>query len=591
MTNAEIAKLLDNVASAYAITDEKKYRFQILAYKKAAEAIEGTPTELRELQKEGKLEDIPGVGPSIRTSIEELLKNGKVQHLEDILGKIPSSVYPLLEVPSIGPKKAYRLVVEFGLKKPETVIADLVKIAKSGKIAVLPGFGEKSEKDILRAFEEYKLGAGKTTRMVLPYATELARKMIVYLESSKHIEKASTLGSLRRKRSTVGDIDIAVSSKNPKEALEHFISYPHTERVMEKGTRTAAIMTSGGRQIDLMVESPSGFGALLQHFTGSRDHNIHLREIALSKGYSLSDYGMKKKDDKTEKITQFKTEEELYKALGMSWIPPEIRENTGEIELAIKGKLPGLVEIQDIKGDFHIHSSYPIEPSHDMGHTSMEEMLEYALKLNYKYLGFSEHNPSSSKHTSEQTYNILQKRNKHIEQLRLKYNKSIHIFSLMETDILPNGKLALNDKSLDLLDGSIVSVHSSFDTERTKMTERVLKGLSHPKAKILAHPTGRLLNQRPGYDLDWNQVFDFCVKNNKAIEINSWPLRLDLPDSLVREAVKKGVKLVIDTDSHALDHMNLMEFGVSVARRGWATPSDILNTFDYNKLKEWFERG
>ncbi|HVF69662.1 MAG TPA: DNA polymerase/3'-5' exonuclease PolX [Xanthomonadales bacterium] len=589
MTNSEIGKLLNNVASAYAITDDKKYRFQILAYQKAAEAIEATSTELKELQNEGKLEDIPGVGPSIKASIEELLQKGKVKHLDDILGKIPSSVYPLLDVPSIGPKRAYKLVSEFKLNNPKTVIADLVKIGESGKIAVLPGFGEKSEKDILQAFEEFKQGAGKTTRMVLPYASELAQKMINYLMSSKAVGKASTLGSLRRKKSTVGDIDIAVASNDPKNAIDHFVNYPHIERIIEKGGRTAAILTSGGRQIDLMVESPKGFGALLQHFTGSKDHNVHLREIALKKGYSLSDYGVKKKDGKSTKIIQYKTEEKLYKFLGLSWVPPELRENTGEIELAAQNKLPKLIELADIKGDFHIHSSYPIEPSHDMGHNSMEEMIKYALKLNYKYIGFSEHNPSISKHTSEQTYNLLYKRNKFIEQLRLKYNKSIHIFSLMETDILPNGKLALDDKSLDLLDGSIVSIHSSFNTDRAKMTERVLKGLSHPKAKILAHPTGRLLNERVGYDLEWKKVFDFCAKNNKALEINSWPQRLDLPDSLVRDAIKKGVKLVINTDSHALAHMNLMEYGVSVARRGWAQPSDILNTYDYNKLKEFFK--
>lgn len=589
MTNFEIARLLNNVAAAYAIVDGKKYLFQILAYKKAAEAIEGISTELKELQKEGTLEDIPGVGPSIKASIEELLQKGKVKHLDDILGKIPASVFPLLDVPSIGPKKAYRLVSEFGLTDPNTVIEDLVKIAKKGKISVLEGFGKKSEADILRAFEEYKQGAGKTTRMALPYAAELAKKMIEYLLSSKHIEQASTLGSLRRKKSTVGDIDIAVASTNPKEALLHFTKYPHTERIMEKGVRTAAILTSGGRQIDLMVESPSGFGALLQHFTGSKDHNVHLREIALSKGYSLSDYGMKKKGDPKGKIKQFKTEEELYKALGLAWIPPEIREDTGEIELAMQNKLPKLVELRDIKGDFHIHSSYPIEPSHDMGKNSMEEMLKYAIKLNYEYIGFSEHNPSISKHTKEQVHQLLAKRSKFIDQLRDKYKNSIHIFTLMETDILPNGNLAIDDKALSYLDGTIVSIHSSFDMHRSQMTERVLKGLSHPKAKILAHPTGRLLNQRAGYDLEWKKVFDYCVENNKAIEINSWPLRLDLPDILVNEAIAKGVKLVIDTDSHATSHMDLMEYGVSVARRGFATPSDILNAQEYNKVKEFFE--
>ncbi len=587
MTNSEIAKLLNNVASAYAITDEKKYRFQILAYKKAAEAIEGTSTELNELQKEGALEAIPGVGPSIRKSIEELMQKGRVKHLDEILGKIPSSVFPLLDVPSIGPKKAYRLVTEFKLNDPKTVIQDLVRVAKSGKIAGLAGFGEKSEQDILRAFEEFRQGFGKTTRMVLPYANELAQKIIDYLMSSKYIERASTLGSLRRKKSTVGDIDMAVASNDPKAAIEHFTNYPHTERVMEKGTRTAAILTSGGRQIDLMVESPKGFGALLQHFTGSKDHNVHLREIALSQGYSLSDYGMKKKNDKSGKIKQFKTEEELYKALGLDWIPPELREDKGEIELAKLKKLPNLVKLSDIKGDFHIHSSYPIEPSHDMGHNTMDEMLKKAIDLGYKYIGFSEHNPSISKHTAEQTLNILIKRKKFIDQLNKQYNKSIHVFSFLETDILPDGSLAIDESALNTLDGTIVSVHSSFDMDRSKMTARVLKGLSNPKAKILAHPTGRLLNQRIGYDLEWDKIFDFAAKNNKAIEINSWPQRLDLPDNLVRDAIEKGVKLVIDTDSHALFHMDLMEYGISVARRGWATPSDIINTFDYNKLKEW----
>jgi DNA polymerase (family 10) len=589
MTNLEISKLLNNVAAAYSIQDEKKYRFQIIAYEKAAESIEQNPTELKELYKDGKLSGIPGVGATLQSRLEELLTTGKCAHIDEVLSAVPKAVFPLLDVPSFGPKKAFRLVSEFKLDNPETVIQDVVAIAKEGKIAVLPGFGEKSQSDILRAIDEYGRGKTKTARMVLPYATELARKMLDYLRESDAVVEASTLGSLRRKRETVGDIDIAVSTNDPKAVLDHFTAYPHKERIIERGERTSSIIVSSGKQIDLMVESPKGFGALLQHFTGSKAHNVHLREYALSKGLSLSDYGIRKRGS-DDAYTLFKTEEEFYKYIGLQWVPPEMREDTGEIELALKNQLPKILELSDMKGDFHLHSSYPIEPSHDMGQNSMEEMLKRAVELGYKYVGFSEHNPSISKHTQKQVYDILLKRKQFIEDLDSKYKKDIRVFSLLETDILPNGSLAIEDDALQLLHGSIVSVHSAFDMDIDKMTERVLKGLSHPKAKILAHPTGRLLNQRPPYELHWDKIFDFCVANNKALEINSSPLRLDLPDILVREAIKKGVKFFIDTDSHAVTQMDLMEYGVTVARRGWAKPDDILNALPYNELEQWFSK-
>lgn len=586
MTNTEIVKILRNIAAAYSIKDEKKYRFQIIAYQKAADTISHSHTELKVLYKEGKLKGYPGIGASLQSHLTELFETGKVKHFDDILNTIPASVFHLLDIPSFGPKKAYRLVTEFNLNNPDTVIEDLVKLAHEGKIAPLAGFGEKSQKDILQAIEEFGRGKSKNNRMVLPYALALAEQMIVYLKKHKHVKAAEPLGSLRRRRDTVGDLDIAVATDYPEEVLEYFINYPHTDRVIEKGDRSSSIIVSSNRQIDLMVQPPKAFGSLLQHFTGSKAHNVHLREYALSKGLSLSEYGIKKKGE--EELSYYATEEDFYAALGMSWIPPEMREDTGEIELAKQNKLPKLLELKDIKGDFHLHSSFPVEQSHDSGKNSMEEMIEKALSLNYHYLGFSEHNPSISKHTSDQTAALLQKRNNHIEQLRLKYKNRIQIFSLMETDILPNGNLAIDDAALSILDATIVSVHSTFDMDREKMTERVLKGLSHPKAKILAHPTGRLLNQRKGYDLEWEKIFAFCVKHNKALEINSWPLRLDLPDVLVREAIKVGVKFFIDTDSHQNKEMDMMENGVFVARRGWATPDDILNTMPYNKLKEWF---
>lgn len=588
MTNSEVSHLLRNVAAAYSIKDEKKYRFQIIAYEKAADSIENSPTELRELYKEGKLEKVPGVGPSIQASLEELLKTGKVKHFETIMKDIPEAVFPLLDVPTFGPKKAYRLVTEFHLKDPKTVTEDIVKIAIEGKIAELPGFGEDSQKKIIQALDQFGLGKTKTGRMVLSYAGELAKKLIEYLGKNSAVKQASPLGSLRRKRETIGDIDIAVATDKPKEVLEYFTKYPHTERIIEKGTRTASILVSGGKQVDLMVESPQGFGSLLQHFTGSKAHNIHLREYALSKGLSLSDYGIKKKGE--EKYKQYETEEAFYKAVGVDWIPPEMREDTGEIQLGIQHKLPKILELKDIKGDFHLHSSYPIEPSHDMGVSSMDVMIHKALALGYEYLGFSEHNPSISKHTKKQVVEILKKRKTFIEHLNLKYKKSIRVLSLLEIDILPNGDLAIDDSALELLDATIVSVHSSFGMDSESMTQRVLKGLSHQKAKIFAHPTGRLLNERPGYELDWEKIFNFCKTHHKALEINAWPVRLDLPDVLVREAVKQGVKLIIDTDSHEVSQMDMMEYGVSVARRGWATQRDILNAMPYNELHEWFKK-
>ncbi len=590
MTNIEISRLFSNIAAAYSIIDEKKYRFQIIAYQKASEAIEGSHHELKALFKEGKLDEIDGIGSSMKGHLKELFEKGSVEHFEAIFKNVPAAVFPLLDVPSFGPKKAFRLVSEFNLKNPDSVITDLATIAKSGKIADLPGFGEKSQQDILQAIEEYRRGKTKTARMVLPYANELAKKILTYIKESKDVVRVEPLGSLRRRRSTTGDIDIAVATKNPQAVLDHFTNYPLKERIIERGERTSSILVSGGRQIDLMVEKPEAFGALLQHFTGSKAHNVRLREYALTIDLSLSDYGMRKKGT-DDPYTLFDSEEKFYKTLGMQWVPPEMREDKGEIELALQNKLPKIVELSDIKGDFHLHSSFPIEESHDAGQSSMEEMIEKALSLGYKYVGFSEHNPSQSGHTPKEIYKLLEKRKKHIEDLRLKYKNVIRIFSLLETDILPSGKLAVDDDALSLLDATIVSIHSSFAMDRETMTERILKGLSHPKAKILAHPTGRLLNQRPGYEVDWVKLFTFASENNKALEINSWPLRLDLPDELVFEARQKGVKFFIDTDSHDKSQMDMMEYGVSVARRGWATPDDIMNTKSYNEIEEFFKGG
>src|SRR5260221_2045990 len=588
MTNLEIAMLLRQVAASFAIEDEKKFRFQIIAYQRAADTIQNLTTQISDLYKENKLSNLPGIGSSIQQHLSELIKTGRVKHFATVMKDIPEAVFPLLSVPSFGPKKAYKLVTHFHLQSANTVLEDIKNLAVSGKIALLEGFGEKSQADILRALGEFKEGAGKTTRMLLPFAAELAEKLVTYLKESSAVVEAEPLGSLRRRVSTVGDIDIAVASTNPKEVIAHFVKFPYTNRIIEKGPVSASLLASGDRQIDLMVGHVNGFGSLLQHFTGSKHHNVRLREYALKKGLSLSERGIKKANAPGEEgRVQYKTEEAFYAALGMEWIPPEMREDTGEIELALAHKLPKLVELKDIKGDFHIHSSYPLQPSHDLGLNSMQEMLDKAKELGYSYIAFSEHNPSISRHSKKQLYDILAKRQNYIEQLK-ESNKSIRKLSLLETDILVNGELAVDDKSLELLDGTIVSIHSSFSMDKEKMTQRVLNGLSHPKAKILAHPTGRIFGTRPGYQLDFEKIFSFCQEKNKALEINCWPERSDLPDSLIKQAVQHNIKLTIDTDSHAVSHMQYMYYGVWMARRGWATKHDILNTMEYNDVIDWF---
>jgi DNA polymerase (family X) len=586
MSNQEISLLFRNIAATYAIKNEKQYHFQIIAYQNASEIIKDLTFELKELYKQNKLSDLPGIGNTIKSHLEELFETGKVKYFNQVQKSIPKAVFTLLNLPTFGPKKAYRLAKEFHLSNPETAIDRIKQLALSNKISKLDGFGEKSQADILQAIEEYEKNSGKQRRMNLPYAMETADKLIAYLKVLESVEKIDILGSLRRKKETIGDIDIAVATKNPKIVLDYFTKYSALERVLEKGDTTASILISGGVQIDLMTQPPKSYGSLLQHLTGSKEHNVKLREMAMRKGLSLSEYGIKKKG----KIESFDDEVDFYNSLGMEWIPPEIRENQGEIELSLKHKLPRLIEAQDIKGDLHIHSSFQIEPSHDLGHDSVNDIIAKAIDLRYEYIGFSEHNPSASKHSKKQIYELLSKRNELIEQ-KIKSNKNIRAFKLLEVDILSNGSIPIDDKSLSVLDGVIVSVHSSFNQDKKEMTRRILCALSHPKARILGHPTGRLLGERPSFNLEWDEIFDFCKKNNKALEINSSPKRLDPPDSVIRSAIKQGVKFIINTDSHALWQMNLIKYGIFIARRGWATKDDILNTLSYNEFNQWLKGG
>ncbi|KKU01713.1 MAG: hypothetical protein UX03_C0037G0003 [Candidatus Woesebacteria bacterium GW2011_GWE1_45_18] len=578
MINTQIAELLRAIAAAYQLKNEEKNRFRIIAYQRAADAVEHASSELKDLWDDGKLKEVPGIGESIASHLDELFRTGKSGHFEEVMKGLPREMFDLMEVPGIGAKTAYKLVTKIGIKSLE----ELEKAGKKGKIAELEGFGEESQSDILRSIEETK---GRTKRHILPYAAANAGRVIEWMLKSKVVKRADPLGSLRRQAATVGDIDIAVSSDNSKEALEHFVNYPKKTRVLEKGDRTASIVLPGGVQVDLMVQPANAYGALLQHFTGSKHHNIALREYALKHGMSLSEYGIKIKG----KLNKLANEEEFYKKLGMDWIPPELREDAGEIEAALNHKLPRLVELKDVKGDLQIHSDFDIETSHDIGESSMEEIIRKADQLGYEYIAFTEHNPSKSKHNESQVVDILKRKREAVEKLNYSFVKSHcksikKVFNSLEIDILPDGGLAIPEKGLALLDFALVSIHSSFRLPRDKMTKRVLSALAYPQVKIFAHPTARKLNEREGVELNWPEIFSFCKKKSKWLEINAEPMRLDLPDILVREAVKTGVKLTLGTDSHHRDGMNNMAFGIAVARRGWATKDDIVNS---RSLKEF----
>lgn len=569
--------MLRAVAAAFQLKEKPSPndRFRIIAYQRAADAVEHATSETKDLWEEGKLSSVAGVGTAIAGHLDELFKTGKVRHFESVTRGLPPAMFELLKVPGIGAKTAYKLTKELGITKAHGALEKLRKAAERGHIRKIEGFGEQSEKEIADAAQE---ASERTRRLLLPYASSIAEDVILWLSKNSHIKQAFPLGSLRRQASTVGDIDIAVASNRPKEAIEHFIHYPKKTKVLEAGEATASLLLPGGVQVDLMVQPPDAFGALLQHFTGSKHHNVGLRTLALKKGLSLSEYGIKRRG----RLTKYATEEKFYKAIEMDWIPPELREDKGEFDAALNHKLPNLVELKDIKGDFHMHTDVLTEVSHDTGRGSIKDYVGQAEKLGYEYIGISEHNPKSDLSESK-VLEVLKRKKDRVQKAQ---SGKVKIFNGLEVDIKPDGGLALPERAFDLLDYAIASIHSSFKGSKEKQTKRVLSALAHPKVKILGHPTGRKLNEREGVDFDWDKIFEFCKKHDKWLEINSWPERLDLPDILVHEAVKRGVKLIINTDSHEISHMRGMRYGVSVARRGWAQKEDIVNTLEYNEIRK-----
>ncbi|MBL7100598.1 MAG: DNA polymerase/3'-5' exonuclease PolX [Nanoarchaeota archaeon] len=567
MKNQEIAQIFYNIAD---ILEMKRVEWKPRAYRKAARTLESLSTPVENIYKDGgikALEEIPGVGEGLAKKIEQYIKTGKIKEYEKLKKALPKGLVDLMKVQGLGPKKAQKLYKKLGIKS----IKDLEKAAKKHKIQKIKTFKEKTEENILKGIELFKQKKG---RMLLGLALPQSREIISQLKKIKGVQQIEAAGSLRRMKETIGDIDILVTSRHPKLVVNFFTRMPSVKRVLAKGDTKSAVILKTGLQVDVRVLAPSSFGSALQYFTGSKDHNIKLRAIAIKKGFKLSEYGLFTK--KGNKRVAGRTEEEVYRKLSLPYIEPELRENNGEIEVAKKRNLPKLICLKDIRGDSHVHTK------NSDGTNTIKEIAEACKKLGYEYVCITDHSK-----TAVITHGLTEKRlEKQIREIRKldKKIKGIKILAGTEVDILGDGKLDFSNEILKKLDVVTASIHKKFKLSKKKMTERILNAMSNENVDILAHPTGRLLGERKAYDFDFDKVFKAAKDTRTALEINAQPKRLDLNGYLVKEAKKYGVKFVVATDSHSTEQLRNIELGVATARRGWCEKKDVINTLPLKRF-------
>lgn len=572
-TNKEIVLILKEVLAAMEVKEFNIFR--IRAYQNAISAIDNLTMTVFDLWEDRRLEEIPGVGAGLKAHLEELFTSGDVKEFHAIKKGLPEGMFSLIGLRGIGAKKAFKLAVAFKLHDRESAIEKVKLLADAGKIQLLEGFGEKSEKDILEAIEGLKMHKREKPRLLLIKAEEIAGRLLKYMKAMPSVEDANALGSYRRRSPTVGDLDIAVSSKNVEAVLEHFTKYPEVHEVISRGDKKIQAVLKNDVQVDLRVSMPEAYGAMMQYFTGSKQHNVILRTNALEHGYSLSEYGIKK----NEKLHEFAGEKGFYNFIGLEYIPPELRQGKNEVEMArAKHKLPKLVELKDIRGDIHTHTN------DSDGVNTLEEMVASAAELGYEYYGVSDHAPSVQARGLAEVHRVVDSKRKLIDALNKKLDGKMKILFGYEVNILADGSISLPDEILKKLDYAIGSIHTAFDQPREVVTQRMLNALENPYINVIGHPSGRLINEREPYDLDWKKVFDAAVDNDKILEINAQPSRLDLPDELVKEALERDIKMIVNTDAHAFHDLLLMKYGLDVARRGYCEARHIVNTLPLDEF-------
>jgi DNA polymerase (family 10) len=573
MKNTAIAKVFSDIADLLELKGENA--FKIRAYQKVARAIEHYPKEIKIMLNEGEnLRSIPGVGEAIAKKTTELVTTGKLGYYENLKAEFPEGITNLLAIPGIGPKTANRLSSELGISSVDA----LEQAIKDGHVAKLFRLGDKTADNILQQIQALRR---KDQRIPIGEALPIVEEILGSLHSIPGVRNLTHAGSLRRFRETLGDIDLMGTADNPKEVIDTFVDLPRVGQVLAQGSTKASAIVSGGLQVDLRMVEHDSFGSLLQYFTGSKQHNISLRERGRKQGLKLSEYGIT--TIATDKLEKFAVEEEFYHRLGLQYIPPELREAQGEVERAEQGTLPKLVELSDIKGDLHIHTDW------SDGHNSIEEMVLAARDLGYQYLVITEH--SSGRGIAHGL--DAERLRKQITEVRALNERveGIHVFSGIEVDIRADGSLDLPHEILSELDIVIGAVHSAMNQSEERMTRRVLSAVENPDVDIIAHPTCRLLGEREPVAIDLEAVFQAAARNGKVLEINAMPERLDLNDIHAFRARDLGIKLAINTDAHSTAHLGFMRFGVGVARRAWCEPQHILNTLSLEGLLAFLNRG
>ena len=546
--------------------------FKPRAYEKAARSVGGYHADLRDLDDSGILE-IPSVGRSIADKIVEFLQTGSVADLEELRGKIPAGVREMTALPGFGPKKAMIVYQELGI----ATVEDLVTAAKDGSLRGLKGFSKKTEENILAGVVRAQESGG---RVQVDVALELAELLLERLRAIGSVRRADHAGSLRRMAETIGDVDLLVASDDPGPIMEAFTGYGVVERVLARGDTKSSVLTRSGLQVDLRVIPLEVWGAAMIYFTGSKAHNIRIREMAVRAGLKLSEYGLFVA--KSGELIVAETEEEVYARLGLPWIPPTMREDRGEVEAALEGSLPTVVQRKDLRGDLHTHTNLTD------GVAPLERMLEAAAAHRYAYYAVTDHAPNLWMQRMTDEKMLRQRRQ--LRALQDRYPK-MRLLHGTELNIDPEGNVDWDAAFLSGFDVTVASVHSHFTQPRDEMTRRVIRAMENPHVNIIGHLTGRKIGRRPPIDLDLDEVFRAAARTGTALEINAYPDRLDLRDEHVLWARRHGVRFAIDSDSHAVTHLDVMPYGVATAQRGWLTRDDVINTWPISKLTRFLRKG